>query len=309
MSSLLLNWNDDALRQQLRPLLPGLSVEIVPQLGSTNSALLERARVSSAAAVESDIALVHRSAESAAFGRRSADVEPCLLVAEQQVSGRGRMGRSWQSAAGASLTFSLALPLAPADWSGLSLAVGVALAEALDPGPAAASSLRLGVKWPNDLWLMAPHGTGRKLAGILIETVSAGHRRLAVIGVGINVLPLPDHTLGGTDPTPGLACVQELPSPDGAAPTAPQVLEHVALPLVQALLQFEREGFAGFAARFAARDVLQGRSIRTTQPGLTEGVARGVAANGALRVETPDGVVHDVVGGEVSVRMPPGAAC
>ena len=66
-------------------------------------------------------------------GRRSMDTQPCLLVAEQQLRGRGRVGRSWQSRAGASLTFSLALPLSPVDWSGRSLAVGVALAGALEP--------------------------------------------------------------------------------------------------------------------------------------------------------------------------------
>ena len=49
------------------------------------------------------------------------------------MAGRGRLGRSWRPVRGASLTFSLALPLAPRDWSGLSLAVGVALVQALQP--------------------------------------------------------------------------------------------------------------------------------------------------------------------------------
>src|SRR5436305_15350183 len=107
------------------------------------------------------MAQVRRSVESTAFGRRAADLQPCLLVAEHQTHGHGRNGRVWQAAPGASLTFSLALPLAPKDWSGLSLAVGVALAQALDPpqaGAAASDAPRIGVKWPNDLWL--PDGPG-----------------------------------------------------------------------------------------------------------------------------------------------------
>ena len=94
------------------------------------------------------------TSRAAASDGATADTQPCLLVAEQQIGGRGRIGRAWRSAPGASLTFSLALPLAPADWSGLSLAVGVALAEALQPGPRAEGRPWLAVKWPNDLWLV-----------------------------------------------------------------------------------------------------------------------------------------------------------
>src|SRR5262249_42262032 len=143
-----------------------------------------------------------------------------LLLAEQQTAGRGRLGRPWRSGGagqpGASLTFSLGLPLAPRDWSGLSLLVGTLVAEQLHP------ELRL--KWPNDVWLR-----DRKLAGILIETASVGERRYAVLGVGINVLPpLAD----GLSLPP--ACVQELrPELDAA-----QVLGLLVPPLVRAVMDF-----------------------------------------------------------------------
>src|SRR5436190_1357329 len=233
-----LRWGAEALWEQLTPQLPGLSVEVVARISSTNTALLERARIVTPAAEEGDMALVRRSVESTAFGRRAADLQPCLLVAEHQTHGRGRQGRVWQAAPGASLTFSLALPLAPVDWSGLSLAVGVALADALDPR-LEDDPVRIGLKWPNDLWVLDGKGGGRKLGGILIETVAAGSRRLAVIGIGINVLPM-----SPTDAATGFACVQEL-DPDA---TAPKVLAAVARPLVEALRRFEREGFAGFAS-------------------------------------------------------------
>jgi BirA family transcriptional regulator, biotin operon repressor / biotin---[acetyl-CoA-carboxylase] ligase len=290
-------WGAEALWQQLRTLLPGLSVEVLERCVSTNSALLERARVEVRPEPENADVMVQRSVESAAFGRRAADVQPCLLVAEHQTGGRGRLGRNWQSAPGASLTFSLSLPIARADWSGLSLVAGLAIADALDPHPGAAPA-RIGLKWPNDLWLMDGPARGRKLGGILIETVAAGRTRLAVIGVGLNVLPLPAVEAGT-----GFACLHEL----DPAVSAPAALHRIALPLVQALQRFEREGFAGFAAGYAARDLLAGHPVRTTQQGLAEGIARGVDDSGALQVQADAGGIVSVTSGEVSVRLRAGA--
>ena len=298
MSEHPLHWDTRGLWEQLEPLLPGLSVEVLERTASTNTAILERALVARPQEErDHSPALVHRSVESAAFGRRAADVQPCLLVAEQQTGGRGRQGRAWRSAPGASLTFSVALPLRVADWSGLSLAVGVALAEALDPagGDAEddAAACRIGLKWPNDLWLMDGPGTGRKLGGILIETVVAGTRRLAVVGIGLNVTPM---EVG--DASTGFACLQEL----NPGASAPAVLRQVALPLVLALRQFERDGFAAFIERFGARDLLRGHPVRTTQPDVPEGMAQGVSAQGALLVQTASGL-KPVSSGEVSVRL------
>jgi BirA family transcriptional regulator, biotin operon repressor / biotin---[acetyl-CoA-carboxylase] ligase len=299
-------WQAEALWAQLLPLLPGLSVEVVARIPSTNSALLERSRASASQTLEggsggAEWAQVRRSAESTAFGRRSVDSQPCLLVAEHQTSGRGRQGRPWQAVPGASLTFSLALSLEPRDWSGLSLAVGVALAEALDPEPGLPDGApRIGLKWPNDLWLMdAASGAGRKLGGILIETVNAAPgKRLAVIGVGLNVLPLYP-----SDAKTGVACLQEI----NPLATPPLALATVALPLVRALQQFEREGFDAFEERFAARDILLGRQVHTNHAAARTGIAQGVGRDGALRVATEDGQVHAIGSGEVSVRLdPPG---
>jgi BirA family biotin operon repressor/biotin-[acetyl-CoA-carboxylase] ligase len=223
-------------------------------------------------------------------GRRSADTSPCLLVAEQQTSGRGRFGRVWRSSAGASLTFSLALPLAPPDWCGLSLAVGVALADALD-GPAGEAAPRIGLKWPNDLWLIDAPAHGRKLGGVLIETVAVGDRRMCVVGVGLNVLPQPI-----VDMNSGFAGLRELqPNID-----APQALHRVALPLTAALRRFEQQGLAPFLQGYRRRDLLFGQPVTTTFAGVPEGVAEGIDERGALRVRA--GALHALVSGEVSVR-------
>jgi BirA family biotin operon repressor/biotin-[acetyl-CoA-carboxylase] ligase len=267
-----LNWGAEALWLQLQPQLPGLSVEVVASLGSTNTELMERAR-------------------------RAADSQPCLLVAEQQTGGRGRQGKAWQSSVGASLTFSLALPLAPIDWSGLSLAVGLALADALDP-PLPGTPPRLGLKWPNDLLVLdaaaGADAIGRKLGGILIETMAVADQRIAVVGVGLNLLPQTIPDLGW-----GYGCLQEW----HPGITAPGALARVAAPLLRTLLAFEREGFAPLRERFAARDVLLGRAVGTTRPEAPQGVGDGVDAAGVLWLRLPGeaGRRVPVSSGEVSV--------
>jgi BirA family biotin operon repressor/biotin-[acetyl-CoA-carboxylase] ligase len=270
----------------LLPLLPGISIEVLARTESTNSALLER--------VKSEA----RSGAPQAYGRRAHDMQPCLLVAEHQTHGRGRLGRAWLSAPGSSLTFSLALNLAPADWSGLSLAVGCAIAEALEPSQSANHAPRLTLKWPNDIWL-----DERKLGGILIETVTAGEGRMAVIGVGLNITELgaskdsEDSTLQFNT---GFAALNEL-RPDCTAPAA---LALIAPALVQCLLDFEQNGFAAWAERYARRDLTLGHCVTA---GNVEGISRGVGAQGELILQTAQGLVA-INGGEVSVRLTPRAA-
>jgi BirA family transcriptional regulator, biotin operon repressor / biotin---[acetyl-CoA-carboxylase] ligase len=317
-----LHWQADDLWQQLEPSLPGLSVEVLAHADSTNSLLLERARLgggrhdapvstpgeldakrpAGADSRAGDAGLSSGPSSSGPYGRRTGDTQPCLLVAEHQTIGRGRQGRVWHSAAGVSLTFSISLPLAPRDWCGLSLAVGVALADALDPPEPGRAAPRIGLKWPNDLWLFEGPGRGRKLGGVLIETVAVGPRRMAVIGIGLNVQALPQQRSSG-DLTHGFASLREI----DAQADAPAVLHRVALPLVRAILQFEREGFAGFARAYAPRDLLRGQPVCVLGPRgdvVVEGVAEAIGANGALRVRDSAGAAHDISSGEVSVRLP-----
>jgi BirA family biotin operon repressor/biotin-[acetyl-CoA-carboxylase] ligase len=292
-----LHWGAEALWQELEALLPGLSVEVLASADSTNTRLLERARLSSGwrNAPVTTPGQLDTSPGSldlpTPHGRRNDDTRPCLLVAESQTSGRGRQGRVWHSSAGLSLTFSLAMPLNPPAWAGLSLAVGVALADALDP-PEGEAPPRIGLKWPNDLWLLDAPGRGRKLGGVLIETVAVGERRMAIIGIGLNVLPQPL----SPEMHSGFGCLQELmPGID-----APQALRRVAVPLARAMKQFERFGLAPFAERYRRRDLLLGQAVQTTYPGVPEGVAEGIDESGALRVRA--GELHTLVSGEVSVR-------
>ena len=274
-------WPAEDLWQAMVGLQPGLTVEVLPEIDSTNTELMRRAR--------------------------AGQTDPVLLVAESQTAGRGRLGRPWHGKTGDALTFSLGLMLAPQDWSGLSLAVGLSLARSLDPDGA----LGVQLKWPNDVWVARP-GTSTgwgKLAGILIETAVAtggsavpptpagapsAPARYCVVGVGINIAPPPAEGLS-TEPLGLRALVPDT--------TAPQALLRVAQPLLRTLLTFQTPGTTGgfaplhnaFHARDALRDLTVGLSDGRT------GVARGVDATGALQVETAQGL-EVINSSEVSVR-------
>lgn len=273
-----LRWPAEALWEAIAPQWPGFTVEVLPRIDSSNTELMRRARAGLC--------------------------DPILLVAEEQTAGRGRLGRQWQSQPGDSLTFSLGLPLAPQDWSGLSLAVGVSVAETLQPvlPPAGSQQPRLSLKWPNDLWLCDGHSE-RKLGGILVETASfvapqtpaqpvqaQSAMRYVVIGIGLN-LRSPNST-GLSLPAAGL---QEI-DPHLDAPTA---LLRVVPPLLAMLQAFEHYGFGPIQARFDLRDALQNRTV-VLSDGQT-GTAHGVGEDGALRVMTAQGM-QCVTSAEISVR-------
>lgn len=258
-----MRWPLESVWEAVAPSLPGFTLEVLPEVDSTNTELTRRAR--------------------------SGALDPVLLIAERQTQGRGRLGRQWHSdlQAGSTqptvLTFSLGLRLAPQDWSGLSLAVGLTVAQSLHP------EIRL--KWPNDLWWR-----DRKLAGILIETGNWGESsasRYVVIGVGINILT-PDSS-GLSTPPVGLRELQ----PQVDAPTA---LALVAAPLVRAVQTFEAHGFAPFQSAFNARDALAGVTVCLSD-GL-QGTAQGVDTSGALLMHTAHGVQR-ITSSEVSVRLQP----
>jgi BirA family transcriptional regulator, biotin operon repressor / biotin---[acetyl-CoA-carboxylase] ligase len=256
-------WPLEAIWEAIAPQLPGFTVEVVPEIDSTNAELMRRLR--------------------------SGCADPVLLIAEHQSAGRGRMTRPWHNSAAQAgaqgpgcLMFSLGLPMAPKDWSGLSLAVGLSLALSLHP------DIRL--KWPNDLWWQ-----GRKLAGILIETANAGAgslpgSRYVVIGIGLNiqrptVAGLSTEPCGMVDLLPGIS--------------AAEALTLIMAPLMETLRAFEQQGFAPFQHPFNARDALAQVAVNLSDG--TQGVAQGVDSVGALQVQTVQGCVR-VTSAEVSVR-------
>lgn len=262
----------DALRQALDG-GPARSwqAEVVAETGSTNADLTQASRTAP-----------------------WADDAARVRVAYRQTAGRGRQGRPWQ---GAGLMFSVAmpLPLAPARLSGLSLAVGLAVAQALEDCDAACGP-RVGLKWPNDLQI-----DGRKLAGILIESVPAGPQRLwAVIGIGLNLMRDPgmEAALGRE-----LAGVSEAMASFDPQRDPTRILAAVLNRLAAMRATFLAHGFAPLAPAWSARDAFRNEPVRLLHDGqvLAEGLARGVDSDGHLLLETADGLQR-IASGEVSLR-------
>jgi BirA family biotin operon repressor/biotin-[acetyl-CoA-carboxylase] ligase len=104
-----------------------------------------------------------------------------VLVADEQSAGRGRLGRTWESAPGSSLLVSVLLrpDLSPADAHLATVCAALAAVDACSK----VAGVEAGIKWPNDLVV-----DDRKLAGLLTEAIVAGSRLEAlVVGMGLNV--------------------------------------------------------------------------------------------------------------------------
>jgi len=252
----------DAIVRELGPRGPKVTVEIADAIDSTSSELLRRAP------------RVHRH----------------LLAAEWQTAGRGRRGRAWTAVVGGSLTFSLGwrFERGAGFLAGLSLAVGVAIARALE----AAGCPGVLLKWPNDL----VH-RNRKLGGILIEiSGDALGPSLAVIGVGLNVR-LPEIARRAiAQPVTDCAAI-------AGAIDRNLLLARIAAELATTLEGYEREGFGAFRAEWQRRHALQGQPVDVTLPdgSVVHGSVVGADADGALVVDR-DGRRMRLVGGEVSLR-------
>jgi BirA family biotin operon repressor/biotin-[acetyl-CoA-carboxylase] ligase len=213
-----------------------------------------------------------------------------VWLAEHQTAGRGRRGRQWVSVFGTNISLSLAwrFERSLSELSGLSLAAGVVVVEALHR----CGVQGLGLKWPNDVL-----ASGRKLSGILVEASGeAAGPSTAVIGVGVNAR-IPASAAESIDqPWTDLAR-------SGAACLSRNA---IAADLVDGLIAacdaFESGPMTDMLDRWSAFDTLVDRDVRIQQGDRwTDGVYRGIAASGAARIETATGL-EEHFAGEVSLR-------
>ncbi len=248
-------------------------VELLDSCGSTNAELMARAR--------------------------AGEQGPLALACEWQTAGRGRRGKAWSSGVGGSLTFSVLwrFERGMASLSGLPLALGVLVADAL--APLGLHGVRL--KWPNDLYAVGADGSAGKLGGILVESASAGDGAcVAVAGIGLN-LALPAAGAPARAADAPMAALEQL------APQLPppgELLAALLRALGPGLAQFGQHGFAPFRERWCALDLWRGSQVclRDADRVVLEGESHGVDADGALLVRAAGGVQR-CLSGELSLRL------
>ncbi len=239
-------------------------------------------------------AIVGSTNDEAAAWARATPGAPAgaVVVADAQDHGRGRLGRRWHSPPGESLYLSVVLrpPLPPHRVPPLTLAAGVAVAEALlafDVTPA--------LKWPNDVQL-----DGRKVAGILTE-MSADLDRVhhLVVGIGVNL-----NTSAFPDELAGIATSVAL-ARGGGEPARVARAEFAALlcgRLENWFNQFVAEGAAPVVAAWKQHARFFGRRVHVTAGrDQLDGVAEDLEDDGALRLRLDDGRAVRVVAGEVTI--------
>ncbi|MGB7801849.1 bifunctional biotin--[acetyl-CoA-carboxylase] ligase/biotin operon repressor BirA [Buttiauxella sp.] len=238
------------------------SVAVLPVIDSTNQYLLDRIET-----------------------LQSGDA----CIAEYQQAGRGRRGRQWFSPFGANLYLSMfwRLEQGPAAAVGLSLVIGIVMAEVLRE--LGAEEVR--VKWPNDLYL-----NDRKLAGILVElTGKTGDAAQIVIGAGIN---LAMRNVATDVINQSWINLQEAGINIDRNALAIRIIKE----LRKALQLFEEEGLLPFLPRWESLDNFINRQVKLII-GEREihGISRGINEQGGLLLEQ-DGVIKPWVGGEISLR-------
>lgn len=253
----------DLLRDRLQPL--GYEVEVVEQTGSTNTDLAERTGCPSGT----------------------------VRIAEEQVSGRGRMGRAWTAPARSQLIVSVShtCPDVPVERVGLiPLVAGLSIAQ----GIIDATSVPARLKWPNDVLVER-----RKLVGVLIEAPELQPVPRVVIGFGVNYdltreeLPVPHAT----------SLALETEGHGAELASREEVLVAILTRLNEDLQRFRSMGGAPltFMSRYKQLSATLGTPVKVMLPGDREllGTAVGIADGGELVVADEQGTRHSVAAGDV----------
>lgn len=240
----------------------GNPLEAVAETGSTNDDAMEAARL------------------GAPHG--------ATFVADSQTRGRGRRGARWSSPPGENLLCSVLLrpDLTPELAGTLTLAVGLAVRDVVAARVPGSRSVR--VKWPNDVLI-----DGAKVAGILLESqIEAGRVAAVVVGIGLNVAmrELPAELRG---------IATSLALAGDPSPSREEVLASLLAALEARTAVHAREGLFPALAELREHDALLGRRARADR---VEGIAAGIAGDGALLIRDDDGTEHRVTSGSVTLR-------
>jgi BirA family biotin operon repressor/biotin-[acetyl-CoA-carboxylase] ligase len=211
--------------------------------------------------------------------------EGVVVIADEQTAGRGRAGRSWRAAPGSALLCSILLrPSVPPDrLSVLPLLTGLAVAEAIDD----CAPVRCCLKWPNDIWIRE-----RKVCGVLMTARSRARTvDFVVLGIGVNLIGNPE------DIAPGATSIA---AESGIVLEPMALLEALLMRLQSYYDSYVRLGGSFPVAQWRERAALIDEQVEVGDGGkVLTGTFLGVASNGALLLQTAEGMRH-VVAGDLS---------
>ncbi len=216
-------------------------------------------------------------------------VHGTVVTADCQTAGRGRAGKAWQNNARRGLALSVLLRPPSVHHTQL---LPLVCALAVKSTVSVLCGLPAGIKWPNDIVL-----GGKKVCGILCESVLLGQSVYAVCGIGLNLAQQreefeADALLHAT--SLWMETNKEYPIADVTAVLLAE--------LERCYDRFIAEGFDRLLQEYKSTCITLGREVRVMQNGsIRQGRATGLAPNGALLVEL-DGIVTEINAGEASVR-------
>ena len=220
--------------------------------------------------------------------------EGLSIVADEQTAGRGRLQRAWSSPKGAGLYFSTLLrPEIPQErWPLITFMAALAVGDALHE----ACGVTTDIKWPNDLL-----SGERKICGILAESVETPTGRAVVLGIGINLT-------AEAFPSELARVATSVAEASGLVSERPPERETLLAALVGAVARWysllhEPDGAEKIVAAWTSRSsYASGKAVQVANGDeVWQGITRGVESDGALRLETTDGVKL-VRAGDVSLR-------
>jgi len=201
-----------------------------------------------------------------------------ICMAEHQFSGKGTKGRIWQSGPGTALIYSIAwtFKLQPGDLSALSLAIGVVAQQTLEQ----LNFPDIRLKWPNDLLV-----GNAKLGGILVETRPASDCTQVVAGIGINIKPLVN--------AESVDCeIISLEQINNSASCSPNILGALLTNgLIDLFSNYPESKFNKWINAWHKLHAFQNKHVNIVKPDRSyQGLALGVDENGALLLETKNGL-------------------
>ncbi|MCD2530377.1 bifunctional biotin--[acetyl-CoA-carboxylase] ligase/biotin operon repressor BirA [Providencia huaxiensis] len=253
-------------KEAIKKQVDGVNIIVEPVIDSTNQYMLERIN-----------------------SLKSGDT--CL--AEYQSAGRGRRGRQWISPFGCNLYLSMywKLDQGPAAAVGLSLVVGIVIAEALNK----ISQDKVKVKWPNDLYM-----NDKKLAGILVElTGKTGDAAHIIIGIGINIGMNKNNIEDANTITQEWSSLRD----EVENIERNELSANIIKSLRKSLVIFEREGLKPFLERWFKLDNFLNRPVKILIGNdIITGVERGINDQGALLLQKDNDEIIPYIGGEISLR-------